>query len=182
MFDYRQYMSAPQQMVSGPTRGDELRRMVIGQAEQAEADKKIAAETARRESREDAIRAEDRAYYETKEANDRSYYEQQDAKRKAEDDARYALEQSSYQSAMANQSAAAVNPQSSGSFSPSSSPPPSPSPTPSALPAATNELKGRDKRAANRAEMSVGERREAQSKSGLSMQDFKAGYRSLKNA
>ena len=171
MFDYRSYMSAPQEMVSGPTRGNEARRMVIEQAETEAADKKIAAETARREAREDKIRADDRAYYEG-----------QEAKRKIEDDARYAAEQSSYQSAMANQATAAVNPQSSGSFSPSSSPPPSPSPTPSALPAATNELRGRDKRAANRAEMSVGERREAQSKSGLSMQDFKAGYRSLKNA
>jgi len=87
------------------------------------------------------------------------------------------LNRNSYQSAMANQSSAAVNPQSSGSFSPSSSS----NPTPSALPAATNELRGRDKRAAKRAEMSVKERREAQAKSGLNMQDFKAGIRSLKN-
>ena len=173
MFDYRQYMSAPQQMVTGPTRGDEARRMVMDQAQQKEADEKIAKETERREAREDAIRAEDRSYYESKEASDRIYYEQKEAKQKADDDARYALDQSSYQSAMANQGAAAVNPQSSGSFSPS--------PSPSALPAATNELRGRDKRAANRAEMSVKERREAQSKSGLNMTDFKAGYRSLKN-
>jgi len=74
MFDYRQYMSAPQQMVSGPTRGDEARRMVMEQAETEAADKKIAAETARREAREDAIRAEDRAYYETKEAEDNARY------------------------------------------------------------------------------------------------------------
>ena len=176
MFDYRQYMSAPQQMISGPTRGDEARRMVMQQAETEAADKKIAAETSRREAREDAIRAEDRAYYESKEANDRIYYEQKEAKQRADDDARYESQMNSYQSGYANQTSAAVNPQSSGSFSPSSSP------SPSAMPAATTELKGRDKRAAARAEMSVAERRTAQAKSGLNMTDFKAGYQSLKNA
>ena len=176
MFDYRQYMSAPQEMVSGPTRGNEARSMIMQQAQQKEADEKIAAETARREAREDAIRAEDRSYYEAKEANDRIYYEQKEAQQKADDDARYASQSNSYQSAYANQSSAAVNPQSSGSFSPSSSP------SPSAMPAATTELKGRDKRAAARAEMSVNERRTAQAKSGLNMTDFKAGYQSLKNA
>ena len=118
MFDYRQYMSAPQQMISGPTRGDEARRMVMQQAETEAADKKIAAETSRREAREDAIRAEDRAYYESKEANDRIYYEQKEAKQRADDDARYESQMNSYQSGYANQTSAAVDPQRSGSFMP----------------------------------------------------------------
>ena len=105
-------MSTPQQAVSGPTRGNEARSMIMQGVQQNEADAKIAAETARREAREDAIRAEERSYYETKEA-----------KQRAEDDARYASQNTSYQSAYANQSLAAVNPQGSGSFNPTPSSP-----------------------------------------------------------
>ena len=175
MSNFRQYMSEKQQMVSGPTRGDQARSDLRQDRLQSEADAKIAAETARREEKDAAMRAEDRAYYEGKEAQ-----------QKADDDARYAQQTAaSYESGYANQTSAAVNPQGSGTFMPNNgnggAMPPGQS-APSALPAASNELRGRDKRAAARSEMSVGERRTAQAKSGLNMTDFKAGYQSLKNA
>ena len=132
MSNFRQYMSTPQEMVTGPTRGNEARSMIMQQAQQQEADEKIAAETARREAREDSIRAEDRSYYEAKEAKDRTYYEEKEAQQRAQDDARYAGQSmSSYSSGYANQTTAAVNPQSSGQFLPSSGfEPPTSSPSP----------------------------------------------------
>jgi hypothetical protein len=57
-------MSQKQEMITGPTRGDEARANLRNQAAQDKADKKIAAETARREAREDTQRAEDNALWE----------------------------------------------------------------------------------------------------------------------
>jgi len=105
MSNFRQYMSEKQQMLSGPTRGNEARSNLLNQAQQNKADKKIAAETARREAREDDIRGQQDAKY---------------ASQRAEDKA----ESASYQNAYANQISTGSD------RTPAPSPSPSPSPTP----------------------------------------------------
>ena len=51
MFNYRQYMSPPQQMVSGPkATGTEARRIAKEQAKAEAANKTITSETARRQA------------------------------------------------------------------------------------------------------------------------------------